>query len=75
MFYIDPTYLYLMIIMLVISTGAQLFIKSSYSKWSKVQNGSGLTGEHIGYAIVNRTDLGGCTRCHLLRYPPVPSKS
>ena len=58
-FYFDPLYFYIVIITLVISTGAQLFIKSSYSKWSKVQNGAGLTGEHVGYAIVNRTELGG----------------
>lgn len=57
--YIDPLYLLIFILSLVISAGAQLYISSQYKKWGKVQNGPHLTGREIGYAIVNRTTLGG----------------
>jgi uncharacterized protein len=58
MFYLDPGYLLLMIITLVISGGAQLYVKSAYKKWSVVRNGMGMTGLQVGQAIVDRTPLG-----------------
>ncbi len=58
-FYLSPTYLLLVVITLVISGAAQLYVRSAYRKWGKVANGSGLSGVEVGYAIVNRTDLGG----------------
>ena len=58
-FYLDPTYLLILVITLVISGAAQLYVRSAYRKWGKVANGSGLSGVEVGYAIVNRTDLGG----------------
>jgi len=58
MFYLDPIYLLLMIVTLVISGGAQLYVKSSYKKWSSVRNAPGLTGLQVGQAIVDRTPLG-----------------
>jgi uncharacterized protein len=58
MFYLDPIYLLLMLVTLVISGGAQLYVKSSYKKWSNVRNGMGLTGLQVGQAIVDRTPLG-----------------
>jgi Zn-dependent membrane protease YugP len=58
MFYFDPVYLLLMIVTLIISGGAQLYVKSSYKKWSNVRNGPGLTGLQVGQAIVDRTPLG-----------------
>ena len=58
-FYLDPTYLLIVVITLVISGAAQLYVRSAYCKWGKVANGSGLSGVEVGYAIVNRTDLGG----------------
>ena len=57
-FYIDPLYIWVFIITLVISIGAQLYIRSSYNKWSKVRNSTGLTGAQIGQEIVRRTSLG-----------------
>lgn len=57
--FIDPLYLVVFILTLLISVAAQIFIKSQYNKWGKVQNGSSLTGREVGYAIVNRTKLGG----------------
>ncbi len=58
MFYFDPIYLLLMIVTLVISGGAQLYVKSSYKKWSHVRNSLGMTGLQVGQAIVDRTPLG-----------------
>ena len=58
-FYLDPLYLWVFIITLVISGAAQLYVRSAYSKWGKIANGAGVTGIEAGYAIVNRTDLGG----------------
>jgi hypothetical protein len=58
MFYIDPLYIWIFIITLVISIGAQLFIRSAYNKWSKVRNSAGMTGAQVGQEIVRRTSLG-----------------
>jgi Zn-dependent membrane protease YugP len=57
--YIDPLYLVIFFVTIIISLAAQLFISSQYRKWSKVRNGSDLTGAEVGNAIVNRTNLGG----------------
>ena len=57
--YIDPTYLLVFIITLAISIAAQVFMSSTYKKWNQVRNGADLTGTEAGYAIVNRTGLGG----------------
>lgn len=58
LFYLDPFYILLMIVTLVISGGAQLYVKSAYKKWSNVRNGLGMTGLQVGQAIVDRTPLG-----------------
>ncbi len=58
MFILDPIYLLLMLVTLVISGGAQLYVKSAYKKWSTVRNGLGMTGLQVGQAIVDRTPLG-----------------
>ena len=58
MFYFDPIYLLLMIVTLIISGGAQLYVTSAYKKWSNVRNGPGMTGLQVGQAIVDRTPLG-----------------
>ncbi len=58
MFLFDPGYLLLMLVTLVISGAAQLFVTSAYKKWSGVRNGVGLSGLQVGQAIVDRTPLG-----------------
>jgi len=58
MFYIDPIYLLLMIVTLVISGAAQFFVTSAYKKWSGVRNALEMTGVQVGQAIVDRTPLG-----------------
>lgn len=57
--YIDPTYLLIFFITLAISIAAQVFMSSTYKKWNQVRNGADLNGTEAGYAIVNRTGLGG----------------
>lgn len=58
-FYIDPLYLLIFLITIIISIAAQVFMSSTYKKWSQVLNGPDLSGSEAGYAIVNRTSLGG----------------
>ena len=56
--YIDPLYLTIFVITLIISIGAQVFVSSTYKKWGKIRNGSGLTGAQIGDQILRNTGLG-----------------
>jgi hypothetical protein len=56
--YIDPLYLVIFVLTLVISAGAQLFISSAYRKWSQVRNSAGLNGAQVGQQIVSRASLG-----------------
>jgi Zn-dependent membrane protease YugP len=58
MFYFDPAYLLLMIVTLVISGAAQVYVTSAYKKWSGERNAIGMTGLQVGQAIVDRTPLG-----------------
>ncbi len=58
LFYFDPLYLVLIIVTLVISGGAQLYVNSAYKKWSNVRNAVNMTGTQVGQAIVDRTTLG-----------------
>ena len=60
--YIDPLYLVIFVLTLVISGGAQLFISSAYRKWSQVRNSAGLNGAQVGQQIVSRTSIGDSGR-------------
>ena len=58
MFFIDPVYFwYVLIPVLVISAGVQIYLKSTFSKWSGVRNSSGLDGMHVGQRLYDRTSL------------------
>jgi Zn-dependent membrane protease YugP len=57
--YIDPLYLFIFFITLAISIAAQVFMSSTFKKWNQIRNGPDLSGTEAGYAIVNRTGLGG----------------
>lgn len=57
--YIDPVYLVVFLVTLAISIAAQFYMSSTYRKWSQVRNGADISGTEAGYAIVNRTGLGG----------------
>jgi Zn-dependent membrane protease YugP len=58
MFYIDPVYFwYVFIPTIIISLGVQLYLRSTFSKWSKVRNGSGLFGPQVAGEIYDHTSL------------------
>jgi hypothetical protein len=56
--WIDPLYLVLFIVTLVISGAAQVYIKSTFGKWSAVTNSSSLTGQQVGERLVQGVDFG-----------------
>jgi uncharacterized protein len=58
--FFDPNYIfYVMIPALVLSLGAQFFVKRAYSKWSKVRNSSDMTGVQVAEQIMSRTNVRG----------------
>jgi Zn-dependent membrane protease YugP len=57
--WIDPLYLALFIVTLVISAGAQIYIKSTFGKWNGVANSAGLAGAQIGDRLVQTSSFGG----------------
>ena len=56
--FFDPLYLLIFAVTMVISLGAQMYIKSAYGKWSKVANSHNLTGLQVGQELLRGTDLG-----------------
>ena len=58
MFYIDPVYFwYVFIPVLLISVGVQLYLRSTFNKWSKVANSSGVAGVQVAKALFDKTSL------------------
>jgi Zn-dependent membrane protease YugP len=57
MFYFDPAYLFIFFITLFISVGVQVYLKSSFKKWSQVANGSRVTGIDAARTIFANTSL------------------
>ncbi len=56
--FFDSTYLLLVFIpTLILSLGAQFFVRSAYSKWSQVRNGAGASGVEIARTIFSRTNV------------------
>jgi Zn-dependent membrane protease YugP len=56
--YIDPVYFwYVLVPVLVISAGVQIYLKSTFSKWSQVRNSSGINGAQVGQQLFARTSL------------------
>ncbi len=54
----DPLYIALFVVTLLISGGAQLYIRSTYGKWSRVANGAGLTGGQVAAYLRDRARFG-----------------
>jgi Zn-dependent membrane protease YugP len=54
----DPLYIALFVVTLLISGGAQLYIKSTFASWSRVQNGSGLTGAQVSAHLRDQARFG-----------------
>lgn len=58
--FFDMNYILLVLIpSLVLSMGAQFYVRSAYSKWGNTRNSLGLTGAQIGERIVRSVGLGG----------------
>ena len=57
-FYFDPIYFwYIFIPTLVISLFVQIFLQTTFRKWSAVKNGAGLNGVQVGRELFARTSL------------------
>jgi Zn-dependent membrane protease YugP len=58
MFYIDPTYFwYVLIPTLLISIGVQVYLRSTFSKWSSVKNSAGVVGPQVAQQLFDRTSV------------------
>ncbi|HUP54831.1 MAG TPA: zinc metallopeptidase [Methylomirabilota bacterium] len=56
--FFDPLYIGLVIVTLLISGAAQLYIRSTYGRWSKVANGARLSGAQIAEFLRERATFG-----------------
>jgi Zn-dependent membrane protease YugP len=59
MFYMDPLYLGIMVITLIISFGAQAMVTGAFNKWSRARNGAGLTGVQVAERLIQFAGLQG----------------
>ncbi len=58
MFFFDTTYFWWVFIpTLLLSIGVQLYLKSTFSKWSKVKNSAGLNGDQVAQELFDETSL------------------
>lgn len=56
--FFDPLYLLLIIATVVISGGAQLYIRSTFNRWSRVPNAAGVSGAQIAELLRQRARFG-----------------
>ena len=54
----DPLYLILIIATVAISGGAQLYIRSTYGRWSRIPNGAGVSGAQVAELLRQRAKFG-----------------
>jgi Zn-dependent membrane protease YugP len=59
--WIDPLYIVLLVVTLVISGASQLYIRSTFGKWSKVSNSAQLSGQQVGERLVQRAVFGAAS--------------
>ena len=58
MFFFDSAYVWMVLIpSLILSFGAQMFVKSAYSKWGQARNSGNLTGLDVGQRIARSCGL------------------
>ncbi len=50
-------FVYILIPTMLLSFGVQLYLKRTYSKWSKVRNGNNMTGAQVSDTLFDRTAL------------------
>lgn len=56
--FFDPLYIILIVATLVISGAAQLYIRSTYGKWSQIANAADLTGGQVAESLRDRARFG-----------------
>ena len=56
--FFDPIFLIFFIAIIVVSGGAQLYIRSTYGRWSKVPNGAGLSGGQVAEYLRDHAPFG-----------------
>jgi uncharacterized protein len=54
----DPLYILVIVATLVVSGGAQLYIRSTYGRWSRVANGAGLSGAQVAEYLRDHAPFG-----------------
>ena len=57
MFFNGEYFLFIALPTLILSLAVQMYLKSTYAKWAKVQNSAGLTGDKVARALFDRTSL------------------
>jgi len=58
MWFIDPTYFwYVLIPTLILSAGVQIYLKSTFKKYSQLKNHNGMNGMQVGTQLFARTSL------------------
>lgn len=56
--FFDPLYIVIVVATLVVSGGAQLYIRSTYGKWSRVPNAVGLSGAQVAEHLRDNARFG-----------------
>lgn len=56
--FFDPLYILVIIATVVVSGGAQLYIRSTYGRWSRVANGAGLSGAQVAEYLRDNAPFG-----------------
>jgi len=54
---IDPAWLLLMFVSIVLGGAAQFFISTTFKKWSRVRSANGLTGAQVAETILSRNHI------------------
>jgi Zn-dependent membrane protease YugP len=55
----DPSYLFIMVVGLLLGLGTQAWIKGSYRKWSRVPLATGRSGAEVARAMLDQSGLSG----------------
>jgi Zn-dependent membrane protease YugP len=56
--FFDPVYIIFFIAIIVVSGAAQLYIRSTYGRWSRVPNGAGLSGGQVAEYLRDHARFG-----------------
>jgi uncharacterized protein len=57
--YVDPLYIVIFVVTLLLSGGAQLYVTTTFRRWNDVRNAAGLTGLEVGQRLLASAPFGG----------------